>query len=95
MCIFEIIRVCKDLHSLPLPWSALPYGSVEDWIHITNNLPRLSSLEFLGIDLKNRRIQEDKNIDVNHKALQGTRVNFSKLRRLKIHGCSSVQSIVD
>lgn len=93
--IFEIIRRCDNLRSLTLPWSALRYGTVEDWIYITNNLPRLTSLEFLGADLKKSQISGDSNIEVNHKALEDVRVNFSKLRRLKIHGSSNVQPIVD
>ncbi|KAF8477428.1 hypothetical protein BDZ91DRAFT_709230 [Kalaharituber pfeilii] len=93
--IFKIIRGCQNLRSLTLPWSALRYGSVDDWIHITNNLPRLTSLEFLGMDLRQSQIDGDKNINVNCQALEDIRVNFSKIRRLKIHGCSNVQNIVD
>lgn len=49
----------------------------------------------MGEDLKQSHIRADVNTAVNHKALRDTRVNFSKLRRLKIHGSSNVQSIVD
>lgn len=93
--IFEIIRGCDNVRSLTLPWSALRYGTVEDWVYITNNFPRLTSLEFLGTDLKKSQIQGDSNINVNHKALEDVRVNFSNLRRIKINGSSNVQSIVD
>ena len=92
--IFELTRSCNNLVSLSLPWSSLRYGTVEDWIYITNNL-RITSLEFVGEDLKQSHIRADVNTAVNHKALRDTRVNFSKLRRLKIHGSSNVQSIVD
>ena len=93
--IFEIIGRCNNVRSLTLPWSALRYGTVEDWTYITNSLPRLTSLEFLGADLKKNQISGGANVEVNYKALEDVRVNFSKLRRLKIHGSSNVQSIVD
>lgn len=92
--IFDLTRSCNNLVSISLPWSSLRYGTVEDWIHVTNNL-RITSLEFLGEDLKQSHICADVNTAVNHKALGDIRVNFSKLRRLKIHGSSNVQGIVD
>lgn len=93
--VLKIVRACTNLRSLSLPWSALRYGSVDDWVYITNALPRLTSLELLGMSLKTTQIKDDKNIEINYKALEDTRVDFSKIRRLKINGSSNVQSIID
>jgi len=93
--IFDIIGRCDNVRSLTLPWSTLRYGAVGDWVYITNNLPRLTNLEFLGADLKKSQISGDANVEVNYKALEDVRVDFSKLRRLGIRGSSNVQPIVD
>ena len=95
--IFGILRRCTQLECVTLPWTALRYGSTEDWSRLLGrNQDRhgISSLELLAVDLKQSQIDNAKN-QVDKKPLNSPRVDFSGLKRLKIFGQSNFMPLTD
>ena len=95
--IFGILCRCTNLEYLTLPWTALRYGSTEDWSRLLGrNEDRRSilSLELLAVDLKQSQIGNATN-QVDKKPLSSPRVDFSGVRRLKIFGHSNFMPLTD
>ena len=95
--IFGILRRCTKLEFVTLPWTALRYGTTEDWSRLLGrNEDRhgISSLELLAVDLKQSQIENASN-QVDKKPLNSPRVDFSKLKRLKIFGQSNFMPLTD
>ena len=91
--IFAILRHCTGLRNLTLSWTALRFGTIDDWAHLLGE-GQLESLELLAIDLKQSRIEKEaKTLDDS--ALASCVLSFSKLRRLKIRGQSNYLPIAD
>ena len=95
--IFGILRKCDALQFLTLPWTALRYGTAENWVQLLSQHPDgryLSSLELLAVDLKETQSKDAANQTDNH-PLQDPRVDFSRLKRLKIFGSSHLKALSD
>ncbi|KAF6223806.1 hypothetical protein HO173_013137 [Letharia columbiana] len=95
--IFGILRRCTKLEYVTLPWTALRYGSTEDWSRLlgrNENFHSISSLELLAVDLKQSQIDNAKN-QIDNKPLSSPRVDFSALKRLKIFGQSNFMPLTD
>ena len=95
--IFGILGRCTKLEYLTLPWTALRYGSTEDWSRLlgrTQDRDSIISLELLAVDLKQSQIENASN-QVDKKPLNSPRVDFSRLRRLKIFGQSNFMPLTD
>ena len=95
--IFGILRHCTQMERVTLPWTALRYGSTEDWSRLlgrNEDHHSISSLELLAIDLKQSQIENATN-QVDKKPLNSPRVNFSGLKRLKIFGQSNFMPLTD
>ena len=95
--IFGILRRCPRLEYVTLPWTALRYGSTEDWSRLlgrNEDYHSISSLELLAVDLKQSQIEDATN-QVDRKPLNSPRVDFSRLKRLKIFGQSNFMSLTD
>ncbi|KAL9633855.1 MAG: hypothetical protein Q9164_004445 [Protoblastenia rupestris] len=95
--IFAILRLCIDLKYVTLPWTALRYGTIDDWSHLlgrNKDLHSIESLELLAVDLKRSRIDKEINKTDNN-ALNSPEVNFQSLQRLKIQGHSNFFPITD
>lgn len=95
--IFRILRCCTNLEHVTLPWTALRYGSTEDWSRLlgrNEDRHSISSLELLAVDLKQSQIDNATN-QVDKKPLRSPRVNFSGLKRLKIFGQSNFMPLTD
>ena len=95
--IFGILRRCTNLDYLTLPWTALRYGSTEDWSRLlgrNEECHSLSSLELLAVDLKQSQIVNATN-QIDKKPLSSPRVDFSGLKRLKIFGQSNFMPLTD
>lgn len=95
--IFGILRRCTKLDYVTLPWTALRYGSTEDWSRLLGrNEDRHSilSLELLAVDLKQSQIDNATN-QIDNKPLSSPRVDFSGLKRLKIFGQSNFMPLTD
>lgn len=91
--IFALLRRCSCLRNLTLSWTALRYGTIDDWAQIIGE-SQLEGLEFLAIDLKQSRIEKE-TMALDKHALASNVLNFSKLRRLKIRGQSNHLPLVD
>ena len=95
--IFGILRHCIQTERVTLPWTALRYGSTEDWSRLlgrNEDHHSISSLELLAVDLKQSQIENAIN-QVDKKPLNSPRVNFSGLKRLKIFGQSNFMPLTD
>ena len=95
--IFRILRHCTNLKYVTLPWTALRYGTTEDWARLLGRKEDrhgISSLELLAVDLKRSQIDNAAN-QVDNKPLSSPRVDFSGLKRLKIFGHSNFMPLTD
>ena len=95
--IFRILRHCTKLEYVTLPWTALRYGSTEDWSRLlgrNENRHSILSLELLAVDLQQSLIDNSTN-QVDKKPLSSPRVDFSGLKRLKIFGQSNFMPLTD
>jgi hypothetical protein len=92
--IFKILENCVNVRTATLPWTTLRYGSADDWKNILS-FPRLTSLEFLAVPLKNEICAIPASHDDTAVLQLEPSLDFSKLRRLKIFGDSNIQPISD
>lgn len=95
--IFRILRRCPKLEYVTLPWTALRYGTTEDWSRLlgqNEDRHSISSLELLAVDLKQSQIDNATN-RVDNKPLSSPRVDLSRLKRLKIFGQSNFMPLTD
>ncbi len=95
--IFSILRNCDALDYLTLPWTALRYGTAEDWSRLLCNNAHgkhLSSLELLAVDPKESQTGNPAN-QVDKKPLYNAEVDFGRLERLKIFGNSAFMALSD
>lgn len=95
--IFGILRYCTNLDCVTLPWTALRYGSIEDWSRLlgrNEECHSISSLELLAVDLKESQIDNAAN-QIDKKPLHSPSVDFSGLKRLKIFGQSNFKPLID
>ena len=95
--IFGILRRCSRLEYVTLPWTALRYGRTEDWSRLlgqNEDRHSISSLELLAVDLKRCQIENASN-QIDKKPLSSPRVDFSRLKRLKIFGQSNFMPLTD
>lgn len=95
--IFRILRRCTKLEHVMLPWTALRYGTTEDWSRLlgrNEDRHSISSLELLAVDLKQSQIDNAAN-QVDNKPLSSPRVDLSGLKRLKIFGQSNFMPLTD
>jgi len=93
--IFSILRHCDALNYLTLPWTALRYGTAEDWSRLLCHNAggrHLSSLELLAVDLKETQTRNPAN-QIDRKPLHDAAVDFSGLERLKIFGNSNFMAL--
>lgn len=94
---FDILRRCPDLDYVTVPWTALRYGSAEDWSRLLGRNEEghsILSLEFLAVDLKQSQMTNEGNL-IDRKVLDSPMVKFDKLRRLKIFGHSNFSPLTD
>ncbi len=95
--IFSILRHCNALDYLTLPWTALRYGSAEEWSRLLCHNSQewcLSSLELLAVDLKEKQTGNISN-QIDRRPLHHIEVDFSRLQRLKIFGNSNFLALSD
>ncbi|KAI9770303.1 MAG: hypothetical protein M1840_003462 [Geoglossum simile] len=95
--IFDILRNCRNLRSATLPWTAMRHGQVDGWAklldHGAGNAP-LSSLELLGVDLKESQMASPSN-RVDNRVTEHHEIDFSQLTRLKVFGNTNFSPICD
>lgn len=96
--IFDVLRSCRHLTSVSVPWTLLRHGTAQDWIHLLgisseDDVP-LTSLELRATCLGSAQEKEWAEVENTH-PLANPRVNFSQLKRLKIFGNTLLMPIDD
>ncbi|KAG9665629.1 hypothetical protein KCU76_g18319, partial [Aureobasidium melanogenum] len=96
--IFDVLRSCRHLTSVSVPWTLLRHGTAQDWIHLLgisseDDVP-LTSLELRATCLGSAQEKEWAEVENTH-PLADPRVNFSQLKRLKIFGNTLLMPIDD
>ena len=96
--IFQVLRSCRFLTSISVPWTLLRHGSVQDWVHLLgtadeDDLP-VQSLELQAVCLKEATTSNPA-FDVDFDALKDPRVDFGQLRRLKLIGNTTWKPVDD
>lgn len=96
--ILSVLRSCRKLTNISIPWALLRHGTAEEWTHLLGIAikedPPLRSLELQAVDLS--EIQERDYKDICYmKPLLDPRVSFEHIKRLKIIGNTTFQPITD
>ncbi|KAI5857799.1 hypothetical protein BZA05DRAFT_106740 [Tricharina praecox] len=92
--VFQILQNCRNVRTVTIPWTALRYGDSADWNNVLS-FPRLTSLEFLAVGLKNEVCEFPESHRDTEVLGKTPSLDFSKLRRLKIFGDSNLKPISD
>ena len=96
--IFEILRRCKKLEDIFLPWTALRHGTVADWSNLFGSKATRSSINSLRIqvmDFPKRSPATKKENLIDNEALESVSVDFTRLVSLRFCGKSSSMTITD
>jgi hypothetical protein len=94
--IIQTVKCCINLTSLSLPWTVLRHGSAADWaqlLGVRREVP-LRSLELLAVNLSKKQVEEAEKAKVQ-RPLDSRKVDFSKLRRLKLYGDTEYNPVSD
>lgn len=96
--ILSVLRSCRNLTSVTVPWTLLRNGTAEEWIHLLgrssdDDLP-VRSLELQAVCLSETQEGEYRQA-IDPQPLLNPKVDFSQLRRLKIFGNTAFAPIVD
>lgn len=96
--ILSVLRSCRNLTSVSVPWTLLRHGTAEEWVHLLgmsseDDLP-VRSLELQAVCLSEAQ-EEDYRHAVDSRPLLNPQVDFSQLRRLKIFGNTTFAPICD
>ncbi|KAL1311094.1 hypothetical protein AAFC00_001301 [Neodothiora populina] len=96
--ILSVLRSCRKLTSVSIPWALLRHGTADEWAHLLGVAvpedPALQTLELQAIDLS--AVQErDYNELTITKPLLDPRVDFSNIKRLKLVGDTTWMPITD
>ncbi|KAL7276807.1 hypothetical protein RUND412_000193 [Rhizina undulata] len=92
--VFQVLQNCVNLRTAAVPWSTMRYGSEEEWEALTS-FPRLTSLEFLAVSLKNQQITAERNLIDTQALATSKSLNFGGLRRMKLFGESNMMPVTD
>lgn len=96
--ILSVLRSCRKLTSISIPWALLRHGTGEEWAHLLGVAiredPALQSLELQAVDLSTAQRDDYSKVSITD-PLADPRVDFSNLKRLKIVGNSTWMPIKD
>ncbi|KAI9700533.1 MAG: hypothetical protein M1820_006832 [Bogoriella megaspora] len=94
--IFDTVNMCENLVSVSIPWTMLRRGTSTEWSKLlrAESENPLQSLELLAVDIPKDQKQQPENC-IDTKPLQYRKVNFSKLKRLKIFGNTPFMPVCD
>jgi len=96
--IFKVLRSCRYLTTISIPWTLLRHGDANDWMHLlgiadAEDMP-VQSLELHAVCLPEATTSDSDNMrDLG--ALSDPRVNFSHLKRLKLIGNTTFMPVND
>lgn len=96
--IFKVLRSCRFLTNISIPWTMLRHGSGQDWLHLLgiankDDMP-VQSLELQAVCLPDMMTYSP-DIDFDKKPLLDARVTFSQLKRLKLIGNTTLMPVCD
>jgi len=95
--ILSVISHCPALRFLSVPWTLLRRGSPEEWVQLlkTESSTPLFSLEIQSVCLREYKAEALEEEAVSRSPLADPRVNFGRLKRLKIFGNTLSKPICD
>ena len=96
--IFAILRRCKKLEDILLPWTALRHGTVADWSNLFGykaTRSSISSLKIQVMDFPKRAPATKKENLFDNEALEYFSVDFTCLASLRFFGKSTFRTITD
>ena len=96
--IFAILRRCKKLEDIFLPWTVLRHGTVADWSNLFGykaTRSSISSLKIQVMDFPKRSPATKKENLFDNEALEYVSVDFTCLTSLRFLGKSSFITITD
>lgn len=85
--IFGVLRQCKKLEDLLIPWTALRYGTSADWSSLFGSDaagPRVTSLEIRAMNIPKGCPATTKESAFSNTALDSTNVDFGNLACLRL-----------
>lgn len=96
--IAKVLRSCRHLEAISVPWTMLRHGSAEDWRNLLGiahdgDLP-LQSLELQAQCLPDH-IMNVSNIAVDRHSILDAKVDFGHLKRLKLFGNTTFMPVDD
>ncbi|KAF2224294.1 hypothetical protein BDZ85DRAFT_196635 [Elsinoe ampelina] len=96
--IFKVLRSCRFLTNISIPWTMLRHGSAQDWLHLlgiaTKDDMPVQSLELQAVCLSDMMTYSP-DINFDKKPLFDPRVDFSQLKRLKLIGNTTLMPVCD
>lgn len=96
--IFNVLRSCRHLTSISVPWTMLRHGSSHELKHLLGiaypgDVP-VRSLELQGVSLPHS-LTDDPRIAVDHHPLNDPTLDFGHLERLKLFGNTTFMPVND
>ncbi|KAF2156446.1 hypothetical protein K461DRAFT_284876 [Myriangium duriaei CBS 260.36] len=96
--IFKVLRSCRFLSNISVPWTMLRHGSGQDWMHLLGianeeDLP-VQSLELQAVCIP-QMMAYSPDMAFDRKPLLDPRVDFSNLKRLKLIGNTNFMPVCD
>lgn len=96
--ILSVLRSCRKLKAISIPWALLRHGTAEEWCHLlgiaVKEDPALESLELQSISLAESQVRDYNTLKITS-PLQDLSVDFSNLKRLKISGNTTWHPVCD
>lgn len=96
--IFKVLRSCRSLTSISIPWTLLRHGSADDWVHTlgihASDDIALESLELQAVCLP-EQLTDLSATKIDRQPLLNPRVDFSRLKRLKLFGNTTFMPVCD
>ncbi|PNS17955.1 hypothetical protein CAC42_3914 [Sphaceloma murrayae] len=96
--IFRVLRSCRNLTNISIPWTMLRHGSGQDWLHLLGIANRddmpVQSLELQAVCLSDIMTYSP-DISIDKQPLSDPRVSFSHLKRLKLIGNTTFKPVCD
>lgn len=96
--ILSVLRSCRKLTAISIPWALLRHGTAEEWAHLLGVAiredPALESLELQAVDLSKAQEEAYASVAITN-PLASSLVDFSNLKRLKLVGNSTWMPIND
>ena len=98
MLIAKVLRSCRYLETISVPWTMLRHGSSQDWRNLLG-IAHEDDIPVKSLELQAQCLPENitnvSNIAVDRQPLLDSKVEFSHLKRLKLFGNTTFMPVND